>query len=179
MNNTTVYYHHDGTIECICIGSPVSLDKYDSRVDLIKGYIKHDDDIQKIRDGKACLSNFIIENIDADTIKLGKRIQNILRKADSINDYKVEFTDKDHDILIEYNRTKNILKIKNIKNIIAKLYLWFTLKNDPTILVLPINDLKLVIDTPEIVLEDIRLSKEFDLYCNMNKNFNFGYKEND
>lgn len=179
MDEVTIYYHHDGTIECMCIGPSGSLNEYDIRVDLIKGYIKYDDDIQKIKDRKASLSNFIIENVDANTIKLGKRIQNILRKADSINNYKVEFTDKDYSILIEYNKTKNTLKIKNTKNIIAKLYLWFTLKNDPTILVLPINDLKLVIDIPEVILENVKLPKEFDLYCNMNKNFNFGYREND
>ena len=64
MNKTTVYYHHDGIIECI-VGSEESLSEYNVRDDLIKGYIKDDDDIQKIKDGKASLTNFIIENVDA------------------------------------------------------------------------------------------------------------------
>lgn len=172
MNEFIVYYHHDGAIECI---SPRSLDEYDERKDLIKELIKYNDYIQEVIEGKISLHNLIVENIDSNTIELKKRIQNNLQKADSINDYKVNFN-KQYDVLIEYDRDKNILKIKNIENIITRLYLWFTVRNDPTILILS-DEFKLVADNLEIVLTKVSLPSKFDLYCNMNRNFNFGYKE--
>lgn len=172
MNEFIVYYHHDGTIVCI---SPRSLDEYDEQKNLIKELIKYNDDIQEIIDGTASLSNFVVENINANTIELKRKVHGNLQKADSINDYKVNFG-KQYDILIEYNRDKNILKIKNLQNIITRLYLWFTVKNDPTILILS-DELKLVSDNPESIWTEINLPPKFDLYCNMNRNFNFGYRE--
>lgn len=172
MSEFIVYYHHNGTVECI---SPRSLNEYDERKDLIKELVKDDNYIQEIMEGKSSLHNFIVENIDANTIKLKKKIRNNLQKADSINNYKVNFK-KQHNILIEYNRDKNILKIKNIKNIITRLHLWFTVKNDPTILILS-AEFELVVDRQESMLTEIILPITFDLYCNINRNFNFGYKE--
>lgn len=172
MNEFIVYYHHDGTIECI---SPRSLDEYDVQKDLIKEPIKYNNYIQEVMEGKISLHNLIVENIDSNTIELKKRIQNNLQKADSINDYKVNFN-KQYDILIEYNRNKNILKIKNIENIITRLHLWFTIKNDPSILILS-DEFKLTTDNLEFTLTEIILPLKFDLYCNMNRNFNFGYEE--
>jgi len=172
MNEFIVYYHHDGTIESI---GAQSLVEYDEQKNLIKELIKYDDNIQEIINGTVSLSNFIVENINANTIELKRRERSNLQKADSINDYKVNFNEQ-YDILIEYNRDKNILKIKNIENIITRLYLWFTVKNDPTILILS-DEFKLVADNPEFVLTEIILPPKFDLYCNMNRNFNFGYKE--
>jgi len=173
MNEFIVYYYHDGTIQSI---GAQSLDEYDEQKNLIKELIKYNDDIQEIIVGKANLSNFIVENINANTIELKRRVRSNLQKADSINDYKVNFNKQHYDILIEYNRNENILKIKNIQNIITRLYLWFTIKNDPTILILS-DEFKLVADNPEFVLTEIILPTKFDLYCNMNRNFNFGYKE--
>ncbi len=173
MNEFIVYYHHDGTIESV---GAQSLVEYDERKDLIKELIKYDDDIQEIIDGKMNLTNFLVENINANTIELKRRVRSNLRKADSINDYRVDFNKQDYDILIQYNRDKNILKIKNIQNIITRLYLWFTIKNDPTILILS-DEFKMTADNPEFVLTEIILPPKFDLYCNMNRNFNFGYKE--
>ncbi len=172
MNEFIIYYHHDGSIECI---SPGSLKEYDERKNLIKELIKYNDYIQEIIDGKASLSNFVVENINANTIELKRRVHANLQKADSINDYKVDFS-KQYDILFEYDRNKNILKIKNIQNIITRLHLWFTVKNDPTILILS-DELSLVADDLESVWTEINLPPKFDLYCNMNRNFNFGYIE--
>ncbi len=172
MNEFIVYYKHNGTMECI---SPRSINTYDERKDLIKELIKHNDYIQEIMEGKSSLHNFVVENTDANTIELKKRIQNNLQKADSINDYKVNFN-KQYNILIEYNRNKNILKVKNTKNIITRLHLWFTVKNDPSILILA-DEFKLGADNLESVLTEIILPPTFDLYCNINRNFNFGYKE--
>ena len=172
MNEFIVYYHHDGTIECM---SPRSLNEYDERKDLIKELIKYDDYIQEIMDGKASLSHFIVEHINSSTIELKRRSQPNLQIADSINDYKVNFNEQ-YDILIEYNRNKNILKIHNTQNIITALYLWFTVKNDPTILILS-DRFKLVADNSETVLTEIILPLEFDIYCSKNRNFDFGYIE--
>lgn len=171
MNEFVIYYHHNGSIECI---SPDSLKEYDEQKNLIKELIKHNDYIQEIINGEASLSNFVVENINTNLIELKRRKYASLQKADSINDYKVDF--KQHHILIEYDRNKNILKIKNILGIIAKLHLWFTVKNDPTILILSDEFILNGIDS-EFVLTEINLPPKFDLYCNMNRNFTFGYRE--
>jgi len=73
MSEFIIYYRHNGTIECI---SPRSLDEYDERKDLIKELIKDNDYIQEIMEGKSSLHSLVVENIDANTIKLKKRIQN-------------------------------------------------------------------------------------------------------